>query len=53
MHRLYATIRARELLACGLLEQRDKKLQQTFMERATIEGIPDLPSGYKFIEWMR
>ena len=53
MHCLYATIRAREMLACGLLEQRDKKLQQTFMEREVIEGIPELPKGYKFTEWMR
>ena len=53
MHCLYATIRARELLACGLLEQRDKKLQVTFAERSSIEGIPNLPAGYKFTEWMR
>ena len=53
MHCLYATIRARELLACGLLEQRDKKLQVTFAERSTIAGVPPLPEGYKFTEWMR
>ena len=45
--------RARELLACGFLESRDSKLQVTFAERATIEGIPQLPEGYKFTEWMR
>ena len=45
--------RARELLACGLLEPRDKKLQITFTERTTVAGIPPLPEGYKFTEWMR
>ena len=45
--------RARELLACGALEQRDKKLQTTFLEREYIPGVPHLPDGYKFTEWMR
>ena len=45
--------RARELLACGFLEARDKKPQVTFVERITITGMPSLPEGYKFTDWMR
>ena len=45
--------RARELLACGFLEARDKKPQVTFVERVTIAGMPSLPEGYKFTDWMR
>ena len=40
-------------MACGALEQRDKKLQTTFLEREYIPGVPHLPDGYKFTEWMR
>ena len=45
--------RAREHLACGFLEARDKKLQVTFAERVTIAGLPTLSDGYKFTDWMR
>ena len=45
--------RARELLACGFREARDKKPQVTFTERITIAGMPTLPEGYKFTDWMR
>ena len=41
------------MLACGILETRDKKLQITFTERVSVAGLPPLPEGYKFIEWMR
>ena len=44
---------ARELLSDGVLEQRDKKLQPTFAERPFITGIPRLPEGFIFTEWMR
>ena len=44
---------ARELLADWVLEHRDKKLQTTFAERPYIAGIPRLPEGYIFTEWMR
>ena len=44
---------ARELLADGVLEQRDKKLQTVFAERPHIAGLPRLPEGYIFTEWMR
>ena len=41
------------MLAGGFLEARDKKPQATFMERVTIAGMPTLPEGYKFTDWMR
>ena len=41
------------MLACGILETRDKKLQVTFAERVAIPGVPALPDGYKFTDWMR
>ena len=43
----------RELFAGGVLERRDKPAEENFQERTTIPGVPDLPDGYVFTEWLR
>ena len=47
------TSRARETLAAGVLEPRDKKIQEEFQDSREIEGLPSLPDGYVITEWMR
>ena len=47
------THRARELLSAGVLDPRDKPPAADFKERATIPGVPQLPTGYIFTQWMR
>ena len=47
------THRARELLSAGVLDPRDKPPAAEFKERATIPGVPQLPTGYVFTQWIR
>ena len=49
--------RARELLASGVLERRDKGaavVQSDFTDTNNVgDDMPGLPDGYKFTGWMR
>ena len=45
--------RVRELLAAGVLERRDKPPALEFQEKTTVQGVPALPDGYIFTQWLR
>ena len=49
----YLHIPARELFAAGVLDARDKRQRNEFSERNNIPGMPELPKGYMFTQWMR
>ena len=53
MYMLTTSAPSRQLLAAGVLDPDDKKPQEEFQEIVHMAGMPRLPDGYTFTEWLR
>ena len=47
------TAYARQILARGSLDPEEKKPMTDFEDNRTVQGLPELPAGYKVTEWLR